>query len=244
MSVLHQVIAAEKGLLTASTTDITVMLRILDKAQLFEGSVREYHPKNEDGDQFAPERVVVQYKVTEVIEEVFSSLKSLYNVTAQREVANTRAVASIVIDDEVIIPDVPAGYLLFLEKRLLDIRTIFGKIPVLDTSHKWAFDESSGLWNTDPSWTNKTRKVEKPLIIVEATDKHPAQAKTVTEDIVVGSWEGKRQSGALPLSEKKKLLARIDALIAATRDARSRANMVDAGSPPKVFEKISAYLLK
>lgn len=242
--VLHQVIAAEKGQATSATSHITALLRILQKPSLFEGSVRDYTPKHEDGDSFPQERVPVQYSAEKIVDEAFASLRDFYDLVAHREYANLVAKADVIVDGVVIIRNVPAGYLLFLEKRVLDIHTFISAAPVLDTSVSgWSLDESSGLWNSGVARTLKTKKFEKALVLYDATDKHPAQTKTTTEDVVVGTWEARRQSGAIPNTKKEAMLSRINKLINAIRDARARANLTEAGDRPVIFDKISAYVL-
>jgi len=38
---------------------------------------------------------------------------------------------------------VPATYLLFLEKQLTDLHTLVSKLPVLDASETWVFDQAA-----------------------------------------------------------------------------------------------------
>lgn len=240
---MHQVIAAEKGQQTSAVANVTELYRVVQKPSLFEGAVRQYQPKMEDGDAFPSESTPVQFRADEVINGAFAAWRDLYDLTAHREYGNLVAKANIVVDGVILLENVPAGYLLFLEKRIQDIKTFIGAMPTLDTSIPWSFDNDSGLFNSDVVESFRTKKVEKPLVLYDATDKHPAQTKTTTEDVVVGTWRARRQSGAMRPVDKANALRRIEKLINAVRDARARANLTEAGERPVIFDKISTYVL-
>ena len=58
----------------------------------------------------------------------------------------------------------------------------------------------------------------------EATEHHPAQVETYSEDVVVGTWERVLFSGAMPAVKKKELLGKVNDLIDAVKFAREEAN--------------------
>lgn len=62
----------------------------------------------------------------------------------------------------------------------------------------------------------------------QATDKHPAQTQLVQEDVIVGSWNQTKMSGAIQPQQKDMLLQRIEKLQKAVKFAREEANSVDA----------------
>ncbi|WP_443732109.1 DUF7873 family protein [Streptantibioticus silvisoli] len=64
-----------------------------------------------------------------------------------KERANRAARADVTVEGRTILADVPVTWLLFLEKRLTDLRTFVKKPPVLD---------AAGSWSPDPS-TDRTR---------------------------------------------------------------------------------------
>ena len=64
----------------------------------------------------------------------------------------------MVVDGKVLLSQVPATYLLFIEKQLVDLHTFIKKLPVLDPSETWAFDPSADCWATEPVQTVKTKK--------------------------------------------------------------------------------------
>ncbi len=137
---------------------------------------------------------------------------------------------------------VPVPYLLFLEKQLLDIRTYIEALPTLDMSEDWNKDDVSGLFKTVATKTNRTKKVQKPIVLYDATDRHPAQTQLITEDVIVGSWTVVKHSGAIPLPVKNKYLSKIEKLSSAIKFAREEANSSEAPEV-KIGKGIFEYLL-
>ncbi|MFT5681167.1 MAG: hypothetical protein ACI8RZ_002073 [Myxococcota bacterium] len=90
--------------------------------------------------------------------------------------------------------------------------------------------------------THKTRKVQRPIVLYDATEHHPAQTQLITEDIIVGWWETVRHSGAIPSPRKQLLIERADRVLKAVRFAREEANDAEAAEK-KVGEALFDYLL-
>lgn len=137
---------------------------------------------------------------------------------------------------------VPAANLLFLTRELDDLYTFVSKLPTLDPAVRWTYDENVMAYVGEPVETHRTKKIMRNHVKAEATEKHPAQVDTFTEDEVVGFWTLVRRSGALPLERKTQLLQRIDDLRVAVREARERANQVDV-TDVEVARPIFDYLL-
>ena len=66
-----------------------------------------------------------------------------------------------------------------------------------------------------------------PVVLAAATDKHPAQVKESTADVVVGMFTTKIWSGAMTTQQKADVLALLDKLTVAAKQARNRANTVE-----------------
>jgi len=64
-------------------------------------------------------------------------------------------------------------------------RNVLDKIPVLSLSHEWTKNLASSLYETPVIEKFRTNKLEVPLVLYNATDKHPAQTKTVIKDVTV-----------------------------------------------------------
>jgi hypothetical protein len=76
--------------------------------------------------------------------------------------------------------------------------------------------------------TAKTQKITYPVVMAEATDKHPAQVKEASRDEVVGTFSLIPRSGAATTLQKAQVLERVDNLITEVKKARQRANAVEA----------------
>jgi hypothetical protein len=148
----------------------------------------------------------------------------------------------VVVDDKVLLSGVPATYLLFLEKQLTDVHTLVASLPTLDDAENWVWDENANMFKTEPTLTSRTKKVQKPLVLLAPTDKHPGQAQIITEDVNIGTWEQVKFSGALPVNQKSSLLEKVEKLQKAVKFAREEANTVNAPNQT-VGAKVFSWLL-
>src|SRR5258708_7495351 len=238
---LNQIIAIEKGTKSRSLQELTEAHHALQKPALLSGISRTYRPKDEEGEQLPSESTKVQIKAEDIIRDTVESLTRLFNVVATKDWANCKAKADVVVDGKKLLSNVPATYLLFLEKQLVDLHTFIKKLPVLDASETWTFDPSADCWATEPVQTVKTKKVPRNHVKAEATDKHPAQVEVYYEDITVGYWRTVKFSGALPAQRINELLARVERLQEAVKFAREEANNLEV-EEQKVGEKVFQYL--
>lgn len=238
---LNQVIAIEKGTKSRSLQDLTEAHHNLQKTTLLAGISRTYRPKDEEGEQFPPESTRVQIRAEDVIRSTSETLTKLFDVVATKDWANCDAKADVVVDGKVLLSQVPATYLLFLEKQLVDLHTFVKKLPVLDASESWTFDPSADCWATEPVSTLKTKKVPRNHVKAEATEKHPAQVEVYYEDVVVGTWRTIKFSGALPARRVNELLDRVEKLQEAVKFAREEANNRDI-TEQKIGATVFQYL--
>ena len=241
MARLNQIIAIEKGVKSRSFQELTEAHQELQKPALLSGIARTYRPKDEEGEQFPPESTRVQIRADDVIRQTVRVLTQLFDVTATKDWANTRARADVVVDGQTLLTQVPATYLLFLEKQLVDLHTFVKKLPVLDAAESWTFDPSADAWATEPVQTAKTKKIPRNHVKAEPTEKHPAQVEVYYEDVVVGYWRTVKFSGALPAQRVNELLARVERLQEAVKFAREEANNLEV-EDEKVGERIFHYV--
>tara|TARA_R110002072_G_scaffold94463_2_gene208684 strand:- start:124 stop:858 length:735 start_codon:yes stop_codon:yes gene_type:complete len=239
---LNQILAIEKGTKSRVFGEISKLHNAVQRASALNGFSKTYQPKDEEGDRYPPERQRVQLIATETLRQAGRLLSELFDVTASKDWANTAAKSDVVVDGEVLLEQVPATYLLFVEKQLGDLRTLISKIPVLDEADHWSLDEGSQLYKTEPTETSRTKKVQRPIVLYPATPEHPAQTQLISEDQVVGTWVTVKHSGAFPASRKAELLDRVERLSNAVKFAREQANSVEA-TRREVGERIFRYLL-
>jgi len=237
---LNQIISVEKGIRNKTTERITELYHTVQKPALFDGFNKKYRPLAEDGEQFPPEDKRVQVKGIDVVKELFACMRELFDVTLIKDSANCMAKADVVVGDKVVLKDCPATYLLFLEKQLTDLHTAMSKMPVLDPAEEWEFDKNASLYRTQPVETGRTKKVQKSLVLLAPTDKHPGQAQLITEDMTIGYWGTVKFSGAMALPDKERLLIRIEKLHHAVKFARDEANT--AGVIDRSTEAVFDYL--
>jgi hypothetical protein len=238
---LNQIIAVEKNIKGRALQDLTEAHHSLQKPALLAGISRSYRPKDEEGEQLPPEATKVQMKSEDIIRKTSETLTKLFDVVATKDWANCQAKADVVVDGQKLLNDVPATYLLFLEKQLVDLHTFVKKLPVLDASETWAFDQSADCWATEPVMTTRTKKVPRNHVKAEATEHHPAQVEVYYEDITVGNWRTIKFSGSLPARRINELLARVEKLQEAVKFAREEANSLEV-EDVKTGEAILGYL--
>lgn len=227
MTKLNQIVAVVNGKKTRTQKELTEIYKKLQKPTLFEGITRTYTPADEDGETQPPERKNVQYKSRESMAEAREVLAELFDVTATQDWGNCNAKADIAVDGNVILPQVPVTYLLFLEKQLTDLHTFVGQIPNLDPSDSWHWDQNADCYATDAAVSNRTKKVPRSHVLYEATEKHPAQVEMYHEDVKVGEWKTIKFSSALAAQEKNEIIQRIRRLQEAVKFAREEANSME-----------------
>lgn len=243
MAKLNQVLAIEKGIKSDSYSAMSELHKINQKAAAFAGFTRNYQSLNDDGDKLPAESKKVEYVATEVLKQARKLHTSLLNIIARKDWTNTEAKADVVVDGNAILKDVPVPYLLFLEKQMSDLHDLVDKMPVLDTAEDWALDANTGLSKAPEVKTHRTKKVEKPIVLYNATPEHPAQTKVISEDVIEGYWTAVKVSGALQRPVKLEMLERIDKLAQAVKIARESANMQDERVSPDVGTAIYDYVL-
>ena len=235
MAKLNQVIAIEKGVKSRAHAEISELYKTVQKPALFNGFTKDFRAKSEGEEgsveTLPSERQRVQETVSDVLRRLERAKAELFDVTAQKDFGNTTASANVTVDGKLLIENAPVPFLLFLEKELTDLRTFILALPTLDVAEDWQRDVNSGLFRSGETVRQSTKKVQKPLVLYPATDKHPAQTQLITEDVTTGFWHTVKQSGAIPAPEKAALAERVDKLLAAVKTAREEANAAEA---PKV----------
>ncbi len=242
MARLNQIIAVASGKKSEATKALGEVYHKLQVAGLFSGIARNYRPKDDDGDKLPPENKQVQFTVASALEAIKTSLKDCLDVIATQEYGNCSAAADVVVEGEVVLPQVPVTYLLFLEKQLLNVRNTFEKLPVLDPGKEWVQSPVANCWATKPVESTKSTKVPASQVLYEATKEHPAQVQAYSKDVLAGYWTTTEFSGAIQESEKASLIARVGALQNAVKQAREEANSVTV-SNVKVADSLFDYLL-
>jgi hypothetical protein len=250
MTKLHQILAVERGVQADADRKVALALRgtnVDGEASPLFGKTRVYEPKQEDGDTFPSETQRVQIKVQkDVLPAITEALTRLFDVKFTREAANTEAFADVKIDGVTLLANVPAGYLLFLEAQLNDLRGKVLRLPVLDPAEEWHWDGNRNVYATEP--TKKAREVRVPQVQVlqapQVIDGRPFEGQYRPYETAkpVGEWTTVKMSGAMPADEVEQILGRISTLGEAVKYAREKANSIDV-TDRRAGEKIFTYLL-
>jgi len=238
---LNQIIAVVSGKKSRSQKELTEVYKKLQKSTLFDGISRTYQPLDEEGETQPSEKKNVQFKAKDAMTEARAALLDLFDVTATQDWANCEAKADIVVDGETILEQTPVTHLLFLEKQVTDLHSFVGQLPTLDPAETWHWDENADCYAAETTISNRTKKVPRSHLLVEATEHHPAQAEMYHEDVKVGEWRTTKFSSALPAQEKNEILGRIRKLQEAIKFAREQANSVEV-EEKKTGSKVFDYL--
>lgn len=239
---LNQLIAVSKDKKSFAKKVETKVYHTFDKTALFNGLERTYTPKDDNGDKLPAESKTVQVRVDAEISAVQSSLVEMLDTVTSLDKANCEAFANVVVDGNTVLSEVPVTSLLFLEKQLTDFAAFVSKIPVLDPAYVWNWDANANLYRTDAIEKSRTAKVEEALVLFPATVEHPAQCKTITKDVNVGTWKEIALSSAWPATKRSVLAEKVRKLQEAVVKAREEANSMLV-SEVSVGKKIFDYLL-
>lgn len=250
MSQLHEILAVDKDLEQVSSKVVgEAVVTFTKKTDHFTGHVRtlsmfdEARKKEEKSQEEIKE---ITTTVPEKLDYVAQHLVRYFDVLAQKETTNQQAKASVQLaDGSTLLENVPATLLLALENKLAKLREMYDSLPTLQPGIEWEDDPSAKLRGVykakTPEYAQKTEKDFNFRVLVAATDKHPAQIEKWNIDKVVGEYKRDRVSGMLSPAQKSSLMAKLDSLIGAVKQARMRANTQEVVKF-EVGKKIFDYL--
>jgi hypothetical protein len=230
MGKLHEILAVESDLKATATRVINETKLLFGNTDRFTGRIRRYRPLQEGGEQLSDQRSEVSTTVADEVGRIASTVGKWLDVAIQKEQSNTKTSADVIVDGTVLLADLCAPALLNLEGKLVEIRKVYAAIPTNDLAERWQWDDGLGAFVSDPRTTYSTKKIMHSFEASPATKEHPAQVSVYTEDERVGAWETTLFSGAISPVEKQVRLERIDTLLRAVKQARQRANSVEAST--------------
>lgn len=172
-------------------------------------------------------------------------LGDYWDVMYQKEATNQTAKANIEIDGVILLADVPVTFLLCMENRLKDLRPVLEAIPTLAPGIDWKIDKDyhlSHVYKTPESFDVKTKEDMEYRHVFEPTDKQPGQYVAVKNQFNIGKYVTTDWSGLISPAEKARLLEHFDKVLKAVKEARQRANNIDAVNL-KVGDQIVGALL-
>jgi hypothetical protein len=243
MSQLHELLAVEGTRKATWNTVKASDLKKLSNVNLFQGLTKRLKmiadsEENKVIEAAAKTDKARQTSVIDTLDYTLDQFAAFENLQAQKNFTNLNAKANVIVKngdgtETTIFTDLPVDQLLGLEARLPEIKELLLATPTLDAAVNWTYNPSTRAWDGPTSTTTKTEKKIDAKVLYEATDKHPAQIKEFTADIVVGSFTETKSSGELTAVQKADTILFIDRLIQAVKEARMRANSttVDVNAP-------------
>ncbi len=223
---LNQILGIRDGVKNRAEKTITALHRTSPSA--FLGISGVYTPFDDADVTYPAESTLVQVRGRDVISAFQNAMRELIDIVATTDTANCGAFGDIVLDDGTVLARrVPAVTLIFLEKKIEDLKTFVSKLPLLDPAESWTWDDVRGVYATPPVQSFRMKKVLKNHVKATATDKHPAQVEVYTEDVPVGTWARTKFSGGFPEPVILAMLGRVEELRQAVVYARGEANAVD-----------------
>lgn len=243
---LHELLAVlPDTAVAAQTISVETMATFSKKADHFKGQIRDvkFFTEARESENVSDSKELVT-TVHEKLDHTATVLSRHYDALLQMEEANGRARADLTVDGMVLMADIPATFLLGMEKRLKQLQDLLLTMPTLEPAVKWEPDpgRGAGIYVSAPTVQMKTEKTLQHKILVAATDKHPAQVEKWNEDVPVARIETTHISGMLTPAEKALIITRVGNLMAAVKKARQRANDTDV-KDLRVGKRIFEYLL-
>ena len=233
-TVLHELLAVEQGLAeTANRVSKETQKTLSSKPALFSGMSKAHEIFAEDAQHLkqATEYKEVESTVNEQLDFLSGELAKYWDVSLQKEEANQRASADIIVDDKVIAAAVPSIVLLGMEKKLSGLLEIYNAVPTLDSAKAWEPDpgySKADVFRTKYTTERQQTVVTKGFIEASpATKEHKAQVVQNETIEIIGKYIQTDFSGAISSFEKAARIQRLTALIRGVKAARQRANNVE-----------------
>lgn len=228
MAKLHELLALEQAYHSESEKRAREVGQNMSPARTL-GMRRTYAALEEGGQAYPPETdLVTTVAQKEIRDFVGAEFRRWLDASVQKEITNQSTKSDVTIGKKHMWAEMPATALLNLEGKLTYLKGLYESLPTLDPDVRWNWDAQNEYWVSEPEEVVRTKKVQRPIVMYDATPEHPAQTQLISEDIPVGKWTTVRYSGAVPVSLKREWLRRIDTLLRAVKSARQRANDIDA----------------
>lgn len=228
MAKLHELLATNPSVEAQSAKVLADLSNTFSKkAHLFGETIVTTTNIEGDAAPVTETQSSAQTTVHKELKWVSDIIAKSFDVNFQIDKANTQAVADIALEDgTILISAVPATALLQLEKSLRKVQDLAFTIPTLDPAKGFEPDANKGAGYYKARSVNKikTKKINSVLTLAPATDKFPAQVQVFAEDVKVADVVQNEWSSLITPAEKADIIDRVEQLIRAVKQARSRAN--------------------
>jgi hypothetical protein len=231
MSKLHELLAVENDLRGQSETCRSDLKSTFEKKHHhFSKKVVTFKSNVEGAADKVESQLALQTTVRKELAWIGDKLARVLDVGHQIDSANTLAKSDLILDDgTVLLRDLPATSLLRMEHRVTEIRDLVQSIATLDPAKNFLPDETegAGIYRARDDERPRTEKLFDFVVMVQPTERHPAQVKELMLDKPVGRVITQEWSSLITVSEKGDMLDRVEAVLRAIKKARARANELD-----------------
>lgn len=250
MGKLHELLAVHDSVKNQANKTRGELATTFEKRRhLFEGFKKSFQSTTDLAGK-APEveeAREIQSTVKKELDWISTFIGKHIDIGYQIDVGNTVATADVILDDgTTLLTDVPTTALLQLKHRLKEVQDLVVQIPTLDPAKGFSVDYDSSsdgnICKAREVRKTRTQKVFDYIVMVQPTEKHPAQVKELTKDVVVGTILEQEWSGLISPAVKSDMLARVEELIRAVDKARSRANDLSLYDDKRVGDRILDYV--
>lgn len=251
---LHELLAVRTTLADETKRIHAETAELLGKPQAFRESIKKYDHLIELDSAAAKEaleasKTTTSLMTTTVLERLkydAGHLARYMTLRLQIDEGNRDAKADLIVDGEVLMQDLPALFLQPLEQWLVDFRSRIIRAPTVQNNlavEQVAIRDLTGVWHVkDPSVTLAEETITVFTSVAKATDKHAEQVREVPTRKTVGRYTEDVWYGSLTSAQKADILTRIDKMVMAVQEARSRANRVPVPQKRQT-EVITNYIL-
>lgn len=232
MGKLHELLAVESDLEGVFKKVVEEGIHTLSKKPdhfLASQKKLEMFDENKQNEN-SEERKEMVTTVLDKLDYIAGFTVTYFDAVYQKERTNQLATADLVVDGVTLAAKLPATFLLGMETKLKRVREIYESIPTLAPGIKWEEDPTlgKGVYKAVyPDVKLRTAKTFQHKILVQPTDKHPAQIEKWEEQIPVGKYTTTTQCSMLSPAKKSVFLGKIDRLIQGCKQARQRANSTE-----------------
>lgn len=229
MGMLHETLAVIGDLTGKKDVVFKETLKIFkDKHHLFSGEIKTLEMFDEERKQEeVSEQTEMATTVMARLEYTSKSFINFWDAKIQKESANQKATADVLVNEQIILKAVPVTFLLEMENELANLRKVYMSIPTQKQDVEWEEDTSSGKHHFKAKHSKIALRSEKKSVfktIAEATKEHPAQVKEVMQTRAIGRYITKQWTGTITPAKKAMMLERLDTIRMAIKKARQVAN--------------------
>jgi len=248
---LHEVLAINNQVLGQAKTAMADLTKTFTtkKHSHFSRKIVTFRPNTEGREPVVEQQQELQTTVRRELTWLGRMLAKAMDTGFSVDEANSTARASVVLDNgKVFLTDVPATGLLRMHNHLNNLFTFVATIPTLDPAQGFVLDpqesvEGDPIYRAQEVIKPRMDKVFSPVVMYAATDKHPAQVKELMLDKPIGTVQTLEWSGLITTAAKGDMLARVEELQRAVKQALARANdMTVPTGVGGVGEQVLAYV--